>query len=88
METMQDIPISGSQVRAARALLGWTVHELAHRSVVSVVTIREIEDGAGGSGAHRAHLVAIRTALEREGIEFLDGGAPGVRLVPRLKREK
>jgi transcriptional regulator with XRE-family HTH domain len=38
--------ISGAQVRAARALLGWTVHELAHRSIVSIVTIHEIEESA------------------------------------------
>jgi hypothetical protein len=36
--------VTGPQCRAARAMLGWTVRELARRSVVSVATVNAIED--------------------------------------------
>ena len=78
--------ISGAQVRAARALLGWTVHELAHRSIVSIVTIHEIEESAAAPSTHADDLVAIQAALKSAGIEFLDGAAPGVRLRPKARR--
>ena len=35
--------ITGAQVRAARALLGWSVRDLAQRAVVSIATVNLIE---------------------------------------------
>jgi transcriptional regulator with XRE-family HTH domain len=72
--------ISGSQVRAARALIGWTVHELARRSVVSIATVHMIEGSDGLPSTSRNHLDAIQATLEDAGIEFINGEAPGVRL--------
>jgi hypothetical protein len=78
--------ISGAQVRAARALVGWTVHELARRSVVSIGTVHLIEGSDGLPSTSREHLAAIQDSLEAVGIEFLDGDAPGVRLRPKKRR--
>ena len=39
--------ISGAQVRAARALLGWTAKELARKASVGISTVQRIENAAG-----------------------------------------
>jgi transcriptional regulator with XRE-family HTH domain len=78
--------ILGTQVRAARALLGWTVRDLAHRSVTSVQAINSLEGGAGPLAVNAKKLAAIQSVLEAAGIEFLDGGAPGVRLYPKKQK--
>ena len=36
--------ISGAQVRAARALLGWTAKELARKAGVGISTVQRIEN--------------------------------------------
>jgi transcriptional regulator with XRE-family HTH domain len=59
--------IIGPQFRAARAMLGWTVRELARRSIVSIATIHAIED---------TNVPAIQAALEEGGIEFTNGDEP------------
>ena len=78
--------ISGAQVRAARALIGWTVHELARRSVVSIATVHLIEGSDGLPSTSIKNLEAIQDALEAAGVEFLNGDAPGVRLRPKKRR--
>lgn len=72
--------VSGAQIRAARALLGWSVRDLARRAVVSIATVNLIEDATGLPSTTRGQLDAIQSTLEAEGIEFLNGEAPGVRL--------
>lgn len=80
--------ISGAQVRAARALVGWTVRELAQRAVVSIATVNMIEDAGGLPSTAAANIAAIQATLEAAGIEFLGGDAPGVRLHPKVRRRK
>jgi transcriptional regulator with XRE-family HTH domain len=80
--------ILGTQVRAARALLGWTVRDLAHSAAVSISAVNSLEGGAGPPAINAKKLSAIQTTLEAAGIEFLDGGAPGVRLYPKRRRAK
>jgi hypothetical protein len=48
--------ITGAQVRAARGLLGWTAHELAHRAVVSIAMVDFIEETQGPSSEGFEHL--------------------------------
>jgi transcriptional regulator with XRE-family HTH domain len=79
--------ITGPQFRAARAMLGWTVLELARRAIVSVATINAIEDTNVPSSHRRGDLAAIQTALEEGGIEFTDGDEPGVKLKARPKEK-
>ena len=74
-------PLKGSQIRAARALLKWSAHELARESTLGVNTIRRAEVGEA-TVLTVANDLAIRHALEAAGVEFIDanGGGPGVRL--------
>jgi transcriptional regulator with XRE-family HTH domain len=78
--------ILGTQVSAARGLLGWTVLDLAHRAVVSVSAVNSLEGGAGPPAISAKKLAAIQSVLEAAGIEFLDGNAPGVRLHPKKRK--
>ena len=75
--------ISGKQIRAGRALLGWKQRELAAAAGLSEVSIknaeREVVDSRGST------LNAIQRAFDRAGVVFLDtgdtrNGGPGVRL--------
>ncbi|MFG1342100.1 helix-turn-helix transcriptional regulator [Xanthobacter autotrophicus] len=63
-----------AQVRAARALLGWSQEELASRASVSVATIRRQEPGAGEFSASSDVLARIASALESAGVELITGG--------------
>ena len=72
--------ITREQCRAARGLLDWSQLELAEKAGVGIVTVRQVEAGAGVP--RRATLVVIRQAFETAGIDFIDenGGGAGVRL--------
>jgi len=72
--------ISGAQIRAARALLRWSVRDLARQAVVSIATVNLIEDATGLPSTSRAQVDAVQATLESKGIEFLNGDTPGVRL--------
>ena len=78
--------ITVPQIRAARALLGWTVRELAHQAVVSVATVNLIEDARGLRSTSTGNVAAIQATLEAAGIEFLSGDAPGVTLRPKKRK--
>ena len=75
-------PVTGAQMRAARALLRWTAETLAEKSKVGVATIRRAEGQDGDTRMTAANAQAIRAALEAGGVTFIDsnGAGPGVRL--------
>jgi predicted transcriptional regulator len=70
------------QIKAGRALLGWSQSNLALESGVSEPTIARLESVDGQLGGREATIQRIRAALEKGGIQFIDenGGGPGVRL--------
>ena len=77
--------ITGSQVRAARALLGWTAQQLSDQSGISLQTISRIEQQDEIPDARTTTLNALAAALDRGGVAFLNTGStreggPGVRL--------
>jgi predicted transcriptional regulator len=74
--------ITGRQLRAARALIGWEQVELAKRSRVAIGTIRRMESFPGEIGSRTSTLSQVISTLESSGIEFLNGESPGVRLHP------
>jgi ribosome-binding protein aMBF1 (putative translation factor) len=78
-------PLSGPQIRAARALVGWSAEDLQTHSTVSLRTIRRAELSEDQTKLTAANELAIRRALELAGVEFIDenGGGPGVRLKKR-----
>ena len=70
-----------AQLRAARALLDWNQTELANKAGVSVETIKRLEGIVGSLEATKVStLDAITKALNKAGVEFTNGDAPGVRL--------
>jgi transcriptional regulator with XRE-family HTH domain len=79
------------QIKAARALLGWSQADLAHRSGVSEPTIARLESAEGELGGREGTGEKIRRAIESAGIEFIDenGTGEGVRFrKPRRTRRK
>jgi hypothetical protein len=73
--------LTSAQIRAARALLRWRARDLARESSVGVATIRRAELTEKTTLLIPATDQAIRRALERAGIEFIEenGGGAGVR---------
>ena len=72
-----------AQCRAARGLLNVTQPELAKEAGLGLSTIVDFEKARRSVSA--GSIDAIRKALERAGVDFLDenGGGPGVRLRKR-----
>ena len=75
--------ITGAQIRAARALLGWSQSVLADAAGISLPTVKRIEQhGDELIGTARTNE-NMRMAFARAGVEFIaedrDGGR-GVRL--------
>jgi ribosome-binding protein aMBF1 (putative translation factor) len=78
--------VTNEQLRAARALLGWSQTELASKAGLSVPTVKRLERGFGPhvSDETRARL---QKAIETAGVEFMEenGGGAGVRFRQRTK---
>lgn len=70
--------LTAVHVGAARSLLRMSQAELAEAAGVSESTVRKFE--AGLHEPRPATLAVIRQAFEDRGIEFYNGGDPGVRL--------
>lgn len=82
--------VEAAQVRAARALIGWSPAKLAETAGVPASTINEFETGAPGRIANEAAVDKIRAALETAGVVFIPkdgGGGIGVRLREVLEGE-
>jgi predicted transcriptional regulator len=78
--------ITRAQIRAARALIGWTQRDLAQASGVSQVAIKNIERGS--TDPRLSTINSIETAFNQAGLIFLDAGDTrdggiGVRLKDR-----
>src|SRR5215207_8265270 len=77
----------GNQLKAARGLADVDQITLAREAGISPNTLRAMEQrGTQGFTSSFAKVAAVQRALEARGIEFLDGGRPGVRLRDRAAR--
>ena len=74
------ILLNGRQLRAARALLGWTQEELSGKAKVAVGTVKRMEGFNGPVEARTDTLRRIVAVFEKAGLQFLNDGSPGVRL--------
>lgn len=70
---MENDELTLTQVKAARALLGWSQQELARRSKLGASTVADFERGERNPVTN--NLAAMRNALEQSGITFMAGGA-------------
>ncbi len=72
--------LTGTQIRMARAAVGWGVRELAEKASINPNTVSRIENGGD---ALASTLDRIQAALENAEVIFIDrneDGGPGVRL--------
>lgn len=74
--------VSGSQIRAARGLLGISAAELARKAGVGWATLQRIERNDALSSSRSNTIERVKAALEERGIEFIGDPvhSPGVRL--------
>jgi predicted transcriptional regulator len=90
IENLSNTPPSATvrQVKAARALLGWSQSELAKKSGVSEPTIARLEAGDGRLGGRPETVSKIIQSLTAAGIEFITeaDGDLGVRLRSQPRR--
>lgn len=77
--------ICGSQIRSARAALGWSGEVLAERCGISLRTLIRFEQRDGIPSGRAETLAEIQKALEAAGIEFIGTPAegPGIRFWSR-----
>ena len=84
---MQVKELTSSQLIAARAVLGWSINELADRTGIGSATIKRYEAVNGIPKSRKGHLSLLRTHFESAGIEFIgtsDDG-PGIRIYSVLR---
>lgn len=74
--------VTGRQVRAARALLGWSQYKLADEAGISVTPIARFERGVVDTKI--GTLKVLMQTLEKAGIDFLSkkDGRMGVMVKP------
>ncbi len=69
--------ISNHQIRAARALLGWSQQRLADEAGVSAITVKRLEASDEGFQARFETVMRIKSAVEAAGVVF-HAGADGL----------
>ena len=84
---MSILKVSIRQIKAARALVGWSQGDLADKSGISVPTIKRLEAANGDIGGRAETGDALVVALEKAGVEFIaeNGGGAGVRMKKRKR---
>jgi len=76
---LNGMAITSMQLRAARALVGWTARDLALRAEVHISTVQRMEKRNGPVRGHVATLDAVIGVLHDRGIEFIsEAGRMGV----------
>lgn len=79
--------VTSAQIRAARALLNWSVRELSEASGVHRNTISNFETAKSGGDAET--ISKMRKTLEGQGVIFIEenGEGPGVRLRKKTSQQ-
>jgi hypothetical protein len=83
-------PLTGGQLRAARALVGMTANELAKDTLIEIKTIQRAEacndEQVGMTAANTKRVIA---ALEKRGIVLIpsNGRGPGVCLAQPTQKK-
>ena len=74
--------ICSGQIKAARAMVGWSAQDLADESGVGPATIRRYEMQVGIPSGNTRVLALLKTTLERAGVVFTGDplSNPGVTL--------
>ena len=62
--------ITSGQIKAARALVGWTARDLAAKAEIGFSTLIRLESADGVPAGNIKTIDAVKKALEEVGIEF------------------
>lgn len=71
-DTRYTIGMDGRQIRAARALLGWTQGQLCARAKISRPTLNDLENDTGDP--RRSSIQSVEDAFRAEGVILSDDG--------------
>jgi hypothetical protein len=63
--------ITSGQIKAARALVGWTARDLAAKAEIGFSTLIRLESADGVPAGNIKTIDAVKKALEEAGIEFI-----------------
>lgn len=74
----ENVEMTPAQCRAGRALLDWTQPTLAQKASLGLSTVVDFERERRAVSAEA--IGAVRAALQAAGVEFTNGGEPGVKL--------
>ncbi len=79
--------LSAEQIRAGRALLGWSARELAEKADLHIATIQRMERCVGAVGGTVKSLQNVEQVFETAGVQFVnENGSVGVVLKDRYRR--
>ena len=90
MSPQSILKVSIRQIKAARALLGWSQEDLAQAADVSIPTIKRLEAKDGALGGRGETAEKIVGAILSAGAELIDenGGGAGVRLRKPIRQKR
>lgn len=70
--------MEGRQIKAARALLGWSQGDLCGRAKISRATLNDLENETGDP--RKSSMTAVEDAFRKHAVVFMDDGSTvGVR---------
>ena len=76
--------ITSGQIKAARALIGWTARDLAAKAEIGFSTLIRLESADGMPSGNIKTIDAVKKALEDAGVEFT--GTPDSQAGVRWKK--
>lgn len=76
--------ITSGQIKAARALVGWTARDLAGKAEIGFSTMIRLESADGVPSGNIKTIDAVKKALEDAGVEFT--GTPDSQAGVRWKK--
>ena len=73
------------QLRAARAILRWSIEDLSEKTGIGTTTLKRFESGDGVPNGHLRNFETIKGVLEKAGIEFIGSPEEGAGVRWKLK---
>lgn len=78
--------ITSEQIKAARAMLGLTVAEMAKLAGIGFTTMVRLESAEGVPAGNVKTLTAVKSAIEKAGIEFIGSPEEGAGVRWKIKK--
>jgi len=78
--------ITSGQIKAARAMLGLTVAEMAKLAGIGFTTMVRLESADGVPAGNVKTLTSVKSAIEKAGIEFIGSPEEGAGVRWKIKK--